>query len=96
MTYLELLRLWERRRREYHCLDPNLVWFQRHNDDVVAEVSFVNHHYRWRVFDEKSYFDPRSEGWVDTLAEAKKVVFDEFENEIRSDPRYCSLRRSSV
>lgn len=78
MSYLDILRKWERERREYHCLNPNLIWFQRHETkpEVIAEVSFVNHSYRWRIFDEKSYFEPRNEGWAGTLVEAKKMAFE--------------------
>lgn len=76
MSYLELLRKWERERREKHCLNPNLIWFHRHKDNpnVIAEVSFWNFSFRWRIFDERSYFEPRAEGNGSTLAEAKQLV----------------------
>jgi len=83
--YYDLLCKWERERREYPCLSPNLIWFQRHETKpkIIAQVTrFYNNLkncdvYKWQVFDgEKNY--ECAEGNEATLIEAKKRVFEAF------------------
>jgi hypothetical protein len=80
-TFAEILSGWERKRREFHCLNPNKIWFQRHNKNpnIIAEVCLVNDLYRWRVYDSSASYDPCAEGNGSTLSEAKKQVFEDFQ-----------------
>lgn len=78
-TLFEVFSRWERERREYQCLNPNGIWFQRHekNPNLIAQICLVSNRYRWQLFDGKSNY-PCAQGNGSTLSKSKRQVLEIF------------------